>query len=204
MKENLFTAYAADFVSFIIARPKNTYKKIRRMVLFGSVARGDAGEKSDVDIFIDTPDEKTVEPEVENAKKEFYESVKFKKYWKLLGIENDIRCVVGKLEKWKDLERSIISDGIVLYGKYAAGIESTKALTIFGWGAIKPETKRVLFNKRMFGYRQKGKFYSGMLQKSGGHKLDNAVIVPVESAKDVLKMFRSMGIKVEIRNVGEY
>lgn len=204
MKENLLIAYAVDFASFLIARPTDTYKKISRIVLFGSVARGDAGEKSDVDIFIDTSDERKVELEVESAKKEFYESIKFKKYWRLLGVENDIRCVVGRLEEWKDLQKSLISDGILLYGKYAAGVEITKHLTILGWGTIKPETKRVLFNKRMFGYRQKGKSYPGVLQKSGAHKLDNAIIVPLENANDVLKLFRNMRIKVEIMDVGEY
>ncbi len=203
MKENLLLSYAADFASFVLSRPK-TCKKIEEIVLFGSVARGEAGKNSDVDIFINTPEEKTVEPEIENAKKEFYESVKFKKYWKLLGIENDIRCVVGKLEKWKDLQRSIISDGIVLYGKYKESAEPAKLFAIFDWRAIKPETKRVLFNKRMFGYKQKGKFYAGMLQKSKGQKLDNSVLVPIEKSKDMLKLFRDMKIKVEIRNVNEY
>jgi len=204
MEENLLVAYAADFVSFFIARPKGAYKDVRKIVLFGSVARGEAGEKSDVDIFVDAENEKAVEREVQNAKKEFYESMKFRKYWKLLGVENDIRCVVGRIRDWKDLERSIISDGIVLYGKYVSSIKSEKLITIFSWGAIKPETKRVLFNKRLFGYKQKEKSYAGLLQKSGGEKLDNSIIVPLERAKDVLKLFRSMSVKVEIRDVGEY
>ncbi len=204
MKENLLIAYAADFASFLIARPQETYKRIGKIVLFGSVARGEAGEKSDVDIFIDTAYEKKVGRDIENAKKEFYESVKFKKYWRLLGIQNDIRCVVGRLKDWKDLQRSIISDGIVLYGKYTSGVKITRLLAILAWGAIKPETKRVLFNKRMFGYTQKGKFYPGILQKSGGEKLNNAVLVPLENTRDTLALFRRMGIKAEIREVGEY
>ncbi|MBU4245579.1 MAG: nucleotidyltransferase domain-containing protein [Nanoarchaeota archaeon] len=203
MKENLVISYAADFVSFVLSRPK-TFKKIDEIVLFGSVARKEAGENSDVDIFINTPEEKTVELEIEIAKKEFYESVKFKKYWKLLGVENDIRCVVGKLEEWNDLKGSILSDGIVLYGKYKESAEPAKLFAIFDWRAIKPETKRALFNKRMFGYKQKGKSYAGMLQKSGGQKLDNSVLVPVENSKDMLKLFRDMNISVKIRNVNEY
>lgn len=203
MKENLLISYAADFVSFILSRQK-TYKRINEVILFGSVARGETGENSDVDIFVNTPEEKTVEPEIETAKKEFYESVKFKKYWKLLGIENDIRCVVGKLEKWTDLKSSILLDGIVLYGKYKESAEKTKMFAIFDWRAIKPETKRALFNKRMFGYKQKGKFYEGLLKKTDGQKLDNSVLVPIENSKDMLKLFRDMNISVKIRNVNEY
>lgn len=203
MKENALLSYAADFVSFILSRQK-IFKKIDEIVLFGSVARGEAGKNSDVDIFIDTPEEKAVEVEIENAKKDFYESVKFKKYWNLLGVENDIRCVVGRLKEWSDLRRSILSDGIVLYGKYKEIAEPAKLFAIFDWRAIKPETKRALFNKRMFGYNQKGKFYAGMLQKSGSQKLDNSILVPIENSKEMLKLFRDMNISVKIRNVNEY
>ena len=44
--------YAAGFVSFIM--DSRVGEDINRIILFGSVARGDFGKKSDIDLFIDT------------------------------------------------------------------------------------------------------------------------------------------------------
>ena len=115
MKSNSLKAFAVDFVSFLIQH-LDSLEGIRNIILFGSIARGDFDKDSDIDIFIDTKDKKITTDKIVS---DFYQSQKYLKYWKLLGIENTINCKVGNLDKW-ELKRSIISNGIVLYGKYKA------------------------------------------------------------------------------------
>ncbi len=198
-------AYALDFASFLLEKLGKETEKINSIILFGSVARGEASEKSDIDIFIDiVSDEKRIEKIIERIAGEFYESVIFRKYWKLMGIKNEIKCVSGRLDEWKDIKRSIISDGIILYGKYREQIKEGKSYAILSWKPVKPESKRAVFNKKMFGYKQRGKPYSGMLQNYSGEKLDNAVLIPIEHANDAIRLFRKMKITVRIRNVSEF
>lgn len=198
-------AYALDFTSFLMEKLGGGAEKINSIILFGSVARGEASEKSDIDIFVDlVSDEKRMEKSIERIAGEFFESAIFRKYWKLMGIKNEINCISGRLDEWKDIKRSIISDGIILYGKYKGRTKEGKKYAILSWKSIKPETKRAGFNKKMFGYKQRGKLYSGVLQKYSGEKLDNAVLVPIEHANDAIRLFRKMRITVKIRNVGEF
>src|SRR3989338_8771837 len=95
-------AYAGDFSSFLLQNLKEDARHIRQVILFGSVARGEAGKSSDVDLFIEVADKK-LEKEVLRIRDAFMKSIKVKKYWHLLGITNDINCTIGKLEQWKEL-----------------------------------------------------------------------------------------------------
>ncbi len=49
--KNLFP-YIYDFLS-LLSEDDKLKSKIKRIILFGSVARGEADEESDIDIFID-------------------------------------------------------------------------------------------------------------------------------------------------------
>jgi len=51
MSYNLIS-YSIDFVSFLIQKTKSR-EKIKNIILFGSVARGEADRESDIDLFID-------------------------------------------------------------------------------------------------------------------------------------------------------
>lgn len=198
-------AYALDFASFLLEKLGKEAEKINSIILFGSAARGEASEKSDIDIFIDlASDEKRTGKVIEKMAGEFYESAIFRKYWKLLGIKNEINCVSGRLDEWKDIKRSIISDGIILYGKYKGQINEGKNYAILSWKSVKPETKRAVFNKKMFGYMHRNKFYKGLMQTYSGEKLDTAVLIPMEHANDAIRLFRKMKITVKIRNVSEF
>jgi predicted nucleotidyltransferase len=198
-------AYALDFASFLLEKLGKETGKINSIILFGSVARGEASEKSDIDIFVDLiSDEKRMEKTIERIAGEFYESAIFRKYWKLTGVKNEISCVSGRLDEWKDIKRSIISDGIILYGKYKGQTKEGKNYAILSWKSIKPETKRAVFNKKMFGYRHRDKFYKGLMQAYSGEKLDSAILIPIEHANDAIRLFRKMKITVKIRNMREF
>ena len=197
--------YAIDFVSFSMQKIKEK-SEIKQIILFGSAAREEANEKSDVDIFIDLIKEnKSLENKIKKILDNFKESTKFKNYWKPLGIENEIKPIIGKLENWKDLQSSIVANGIILYGKFKPEIKEGKHKTFFIWENVTPNNIRVLFNKQLFGYKQKGRFYQGLLQKYEGERMGKGcILVPLEHATQFHQLFRKYKITVKIKKVLEY
>ncbi|MAH47999.1 hypothetical protein CMI37_19410 [Candidatus Pacearchaeota archaeon] len=203
MKSNLI-AYALDFVSFLIQKTKQK-DKIKNIILFGSVARDDASKTSDVDIFIDVINESKIEQELDRTLSEFLDSTKYKNYWKALGIENEIKLSIGNLNKWKELKPSIIANGILLYGKFKPEIKEGEHKVFFIWENIKPNSKRVLLNKQLFGYKQKQNSYDGLLQKYEGKRLGKGcIIVPLEYSKIFHNFFKKYKATVKIKKVLEY
>jgi hypothetical protein len=194
-------AYALDFISFLLENIEvREFANARSIVLFGSAARGGAGKSSDVDIFIDVlVESKAFEKKVSGIVNDFYGSERFRRYWKLQGMENEINCIVGKLDRWKDLKQSVIADGIVLYGKYKSALEG-ETFVLFYWDKITPESKRVLLSKKIYGYKYKGKKYSGLLDKTSSVKLgSNCIMVPLGDAQRLLDTFR--GLKVQAKTI---
>jgi len=204
MKSNNLTAYAIDFVSFLIQ--KSDISKIKNIILFGSVSRGEADNQSDIDIFIDVvSDEKQIERQVEKIVAEFYSSAKYKKYWELLGITNEIKPIISKLSKWIDLNPSIVSNGLILYGKYKRVPKKGKHRVLFIFENIKPNSKRVMLNKKIFGYKHSGKNYKGLLEEYNGIRLGKGCIfVPLEHSNLFLKLFKAYRINVKIKKMFDY
>ncbi|MBU0906835.1 MAG: nucleotidyltransferase domain-containing protein [Nanoarchaeota archaeon] len=197
-------SYALDCTSFIIQNLKDK-DKIKSVILFGSSARGTASNESDVDLFIDVAaDEKKLEKTIQKIIGKFLDSIKCRNYWKPLGIENDINPVIGNLEKWK-LRDSMLGSSIILYQKYVPQLSEGKNKAILGWGAIKPESKRVMLNKKLFGSAHKKRFYQGMVSQHEGVKIgSNVILVPIESLNIFLKLFRSAKIQVKIHRLFLY
>ena len=166
MNNSYLTAYALDFASFLIQKTKNR-DKIRNIILFGSVARQDESKESDIDIFVDIiEDNKVIEKEISFILENFIDSVKHKDYWKLFGVKSEIKLTIGNVDNWKELKPSLIADGIILYGKYKPKIKEGEHKVFFIWENIKPNARRVLFNKKVFGYRQNKKSYQLNLDTS--------------------------------------
>ena len=111
MEKTELHSYALDFASYLLSNTGG----IQRIILFGSVARGDFDKESDIDLFIDTNDKK-LEKIIPKLTDSFYSTEKAKR-WKLKGITHHFSCLVGELDssEWKDLKRSIINHEIVLY-----------------------------------------------------------------------------------------
>jgi len=156
-------SYSMDFTSFLMGElNEKDASTVRNIILFGSAARGDAGKNSDIDLFVDLKSEsQSIERKASFITDAFYKSASFRR-WKLIGVENRISCVVGRLDRWKDLKPSIISDGIVLFGKYTGSLRGASSV-IFFWSNVKPESKRVLLSKRLYGFSQKGRKYQGLV-----------------------------------------
>src|SRR3989344_3915277 len=122
-----------------------------------------------------------------------------------MGIKNDIKLTIGSLEKWKELKPSLIANGISIYGKFKPEIKDGKHNSFFIWENIKPNSKRVLFNKYLSGYKQNKKRYSGLLDKYGGERMGKGCIsVPSENTNLFLALFRKFKVSVKIKRVLEY
>ncbi|MBS3151572.1 nucleotidyltransferase domain-containing protein, partial [Candidatus Woesearchaeota archaeon] len=109
MKISLIS-YSMDFASFLIQKIKNK-DLIKNIILFGSVSREESEEESDIDLFIDVNKENSnLEKEIMQILEQFLDSMKYKNYWKLLGIKNknEIKLTIGILDKWKELKPSIV------------------------------------------------------------------------------------------------
>jgi len=134
--------YAMDFASFLAGELKEKeFAKVKGIILFGSAARGDAVAGSDIDVFVDLDSESlAMERRISFIVDAFYKSACFRR-WKLLGVTNRISCIAGRLDKWESLKPSMISDGLVLFGRYK-GSAGGKAHVIFYWSKVRPETKR--------------------------------------------------------------
>ena len=197
-------SYAIDFASFLMQNLKES-NKIKSIILFGSVARGEATSKSDVDVFVEVFSESTIlEKEINKIKDDFFESTKFKDYWNLFGIKNEINIIVGKLEDWK-LKDTMLGSSIVLYSKYSPKLDEGKNKVILYWDVIKNNSKRVMLSKKLFGYSHYGKKYKGFLEVYGGVKLGaNVILIYAEEMNLFLKEFRKFKVKVRIRLVFEY
>ena len=197
-------SYALDFSSFFIQNTK-FLDRISSIILFGSVARGEANKESDVDIFIDViGEEKKIDSEIKRIVLSFFSSVKFKNYWKLLNIKNEINVVVGKLEEWK-LKDSMLGSSVILYGYYKPKLEKGRNITLLSWKGIKENSKRVMLNKKLFGYNYYGKFYKGILLENWGRKIGNNVIaIPTEKINLFIKELRKFKVSLKISRMFEY
>src|SRR3989344_2695856 len=196
-------AYAQNFVSFLVDKlTEKEIANIKTIILFGSVAREEATKGSDVDIFIDIyKEDAPLAKKIWRTREEFNDSIFWKSYWRLFGIQNEIKPIVGQLEYWKDIKASIIANGITLYGKYSAKA-SGKNFVLFSWEKIRPESRRVWLSKVLYGYNYAGKNYKGMLDIYSGKKIStNCVLIPIESYRAFLKKFRQAKISVKISHI---
>lgn len=183
-------AYSNAFVSFIL-KPLEKFE-IREIILFGSVARGEFDKNSDIDIFIDIQNEKDSEKingAISIQLKKFYKS-KIREVWLNKGITNEIKVKVGDLDKWK-LKRSIISDGITLFGKYKGLPKRVEQYYIFVIKPIPNITKRNKVIRELFGRKENNYHKKGLIEQFNGKRLSPvSFIVPVKSSNEIFSIFK--------------
>ena len=194
-------AYAQDFTSFLVENIGRDASKIKQVILFGSVARGEEQKDSDIDLFVDVLDQK-LEGNISDITDKYYQSIKFTKYWRLLGIKSQFNCTVGKLEEWSRLKRSLIANGIVLYGKFQ-GTPDLKPFYLFIVTPGKNRNRNLVGWRALYGYTQKvnKKKYQkqGLVREYEGKKLGKGVfIVPAEHAQKVQIFLRRYKFQSQI------
>ena len=180
-------AYTTSFVSFVLKDLNNLVKEI---ILFGSVARREFDKKSDIDLFFDVNKEeiKKVENIVKKSLSKFYKS-KIHEIWKLKGITKNISIKVGVLDEWK-LKRSIISDGIILYGKYKESPKNIKHYLLINHKPIKYITKRNRIIRKIIGRKEKDYNKKGLLEDIEGKIISKrTIIVPIGKSKELIDIF---------------
>lgn len=177
------TAYASAFVSFVL--PKINVDEI---ILFGSAARNEADKKSDIDLFFNLKKDENKTKEILKKELERFYKSKINEIWGLKGIKNEIKFEVGDLDKWK-LKRSIISDGIVLFGKYKEIPENMNSFVQFTLKPIKNITKRNRIIRKLFGRREKKYSAEGMVEILNGKKISaTSFIVSTGKANEIIKI----------------
>jgi predicted nucleotidyltransferase len=181
-------AYAMSFVSFVLPKIK-----VNEIILFGSVSRGDYGKESDIDLFFDVDNnddnqEKEIKKVLDNELIKFSKS-KIGETWSLMGIKNNISIKVGKLDEWK-LKRSIISDGIVLYGKYKELPKGIEKFIYFNIKPIKNIAKRNKIIRSLFGRKEENYNNEGIINKFKGSRLTpTSFLIHSEYLKDIIDLF---------------
>ena len=147
----------------------------------------------------ETNNEKKIEEKAKEAVENFYKSIFFEKYWKLLDVKNEFNIVVGVLDQWKELKTSIIAGGLILYKKYSEKIDGKNFVLVY-WDKIKPESKRVWLSKIIYGYTYKKKKYDGMLEKYDGKKISsNCILVPIDNYPAIISKFKQA--KIQFKHV---
>ncbi len=193
-----FIGYAESFASFLLPELKDL--SVKDIILFGSTARGDYDKSSDIDIFIDLEKEEDapkVEKIVNSNLKKFYKSRIFE-VWGLKGIKSSISVKTGMLEKW-GLKRSIISDGIILYGRYRQQPKGMKHYSLFVFEPIKNVTKRNRIIRQLFGRREKGYVREGIIKAINALPLSQRVLaVPIEQSNRVIELFSKERVDYKI------
>jgi len=199
-RESLIS-YAMSFASFLLDSKIGT--KISKIILFGSVARGDFDEASDIDIFVDT--NAKIEKDVDRLMTLFMSSKTYEA-WKLKGVKNDISVKTGYLEKWS-LRREIISSGILLYGKYNELPKNAKYYEMIKIDLKKFKTSdQVRIWRKLYGYRQKigNKVYigKGIVEKAVGKKIGKAIIlVPMENRREIMEFLKKNKINFTVNEL---
>jgi|SRR3989338_11191816 len=195
MNRSKLIALAMNFSSFLVGRVE-----VKSIILFGSVARNNFDDESDIDLFVecDKKDEKKVEIMLDLYKKtEEYEK------FILDGVKNEFSIKSGKLEDWKDLKRSIISGGITLYGSYNGFPDKLthKLLFLLNLKGISRAVKIKIW-RNLYGYNQKvgKKLYvtKGKVEKKIGR---GAFLVPIKDSQEMVNYLRKNRVKYSLLDV---
>ena len=195
----MIKAYASYFVSYLL-KELGKEENIKNIILFGSAAREEAGKDSDVDIFVEVRKKnKLLEKKIAKALESFYKSREGLSF-KSKGIDNKINIIVGKLDEWKDLKKSIESTGIVLYGNYVGIGGEGKKYAIIHWNNIKKN--RGAFLNKIYGFNSGGRKYIGLVEEFFGRRLGkSSIMVPVEFREEIVKLLKKYGVNSKIVEV---
>ncbi len=199
-------SYIFDFLS-VAFENKVINEKMKKIILFGSVARNDYDNKSDIDLFFDInleEDIKKIENEVNLALKSF-ETQKMHK-WAIKKINFSIRPIVGKLdsEKWDSLRQDIISNGIMLYGKFESKPDNLRHYALLYFKLEKlPRKEKMKIIRELYGYKniknKKTYYHKGFIEQTGCIKIGpNNILAPLIEITNIKKIFSDYRITPKI------
>ncbi len=195
MERNKLISLAMNLSSFLVGQIE-----VKSIILFGSVARNNFDDESDIDLFVECnkKDKKKIEQILELYKKtEEYEK------FKLEGVKNELSVKSGELDDWKDLKRSVISEGITLYGAYHGTPDKLnhKLLFLLNLDGLSRANKIKVW-RNLYGYKQKvGKrvyISKGKVEKKLGR---GAFLVSMEDSQEVINYLKRNKTKYSLSDV---
>lgn len=193
--------YALSFASFLV--DSGVGKEINKIILFGSVARGDFTEKSDIDLFINADEQH--EEKIEKTLL-LFNSSQIHKMWRLKGVKQEISLKIGRLNQWS-LRREVLSSGIVLYGKHSELPEKARYYLLVRMELVNIKvSQQMKIWRKLYGYVQKigeKKYVSaGLVEKIGGKKLGKGIIIiPMEKRQEILDFLNKNKVKYKVHEL---
>lgn len=206
MKASLILAYAIDAVSFLIQKLSDSERNfVEEVVLFGSTARGEADEESDVDLFVKSSRPTRFRARLENLLQEFERSTRYREYWNVLGVSLPISLKVGTASDWAVVPAALREHGLMLFGPYRPPPARGRPVALFTWENVHGTRVRTNLYRRLFGYRRSGRSIPGLLSMIHGERLGKGtVLVPLEHLGVVQKLLRTLKVTCHIRTFSEY
>lgn len=209
MKQNEILAYLYDFISMLLEQ-KIVKDNIDQVILFGSVARDDFDEQSDIDLFVEIKDlskRDAIEQKIKETINIF--EIKSDTTWKLRKISLPIKAIIGKLKEpsWSSLHKEIISSGIVAYGSYKEVPKDLQHYALVSYSINKiSQNKKMRFLRKIYGCRtkKKDKIYTqqGMLSSLGGEKIGtNQMLLKGNDFKKILDLIKDFKVPYKIKEI---
>lgn len=203
MNRELLLSYAHAFLSFLFRARGASGGGIKSVYLFGSVARGDFDEDSDVDIFINTDrnHEKDAIRLSKIALKNFYRSGESGKF-RLLGVTNQINVKCGDIKAWKLLD-SIKSEGIILHSSSASPL--LRKYFLVEIKPVKDAAKRNRIIRKLAGRKEAERKEKGLVEEISGQVLDSRhYIIPAEKISLVTRVLSKENAFFQLKEVWMY
>ena len=168
------------------------------IILFGSVARGDHDEGSDIDLLVIFKDQDAMR----------------KNEWEVTRrIPSDVFaqsiCVCpSTLEAMNPVFlQSIFEDGVILYMQHPFTLRLKSAgvapylIVSYGLGALSQREKQKV-DYQLFGRVAEGHSYAGLVEKHGGRRLGRGcLLIPTQGSESVLSLLDERGLKYDLLEV---
>ncbi len=196
----MIKSYASYFVSYLLYELKAD-SNIKNIILFGSVATSKSTKESDVDIFVDVrKDNVRFKEGIKRILDNFYKS-REALIFKNKGIDNKISVIVGKLDDWKELKKSIESTGVVLYGPYLSSSNLVgKKYALISWNNI--GKNRGAFLNKLYGFSVSEKRYKGLIEELNGRKVGkSSLMIPVESKEEIFDLIKKYEVSAQVMEI---
>ncbi len=194
MRQKELISYSLHFTAFLV--DSSIGEKISNVILFGSVARNDFSEESDIDIFIDST--YNIEQDVHKILQLYSQT----KVWQHKGFFNKISLKIGNLNNWSS-RREIISAGICLFGKFNDTVMARYYMMMTIDVNKLNNAEKLKVWRKLYGYKQKVNkkmyIFKGMIQELGGKKLAKGIFfVPMENRSKIIGILKNNKVRYKV------
>lgn len=196
-------SYVQNALSFLFLH-NESIDFINGIYLYGSAARGELTEQSDIDIFIDCDagKEKRIEQLAKAAFSNFYQSKDYEK-WKYFHWTYPLSVQAGELLIWQ-LKTSVMADGILLYSKKAEIVPAERQV-LFTFILPKDKKKYLRFVRSLYGRKEKCYKEHGFLIELHGEKISsNVIMIPKENQQKMLQFLQKQKINYSMKEIAVF